>query len=45
MCLCMYVAMSENLFLRYLPFRHFQVFNSMKCQNMMGRPIVFERGA
>jgi hypothetical protein len=34
MCLCMYVAMSENRFLRLLPFRHFRVSHSMKFQNM-----------
>jgi hypothetical protein len=45
MCLCMYVAMSENRFLRFLPFRLFRISHSMKCQNMMGRPFVFERGA
>jgi hypothetical protein len=33
MCLCMYVAMSENRFLRFLPFRLFRVSYSMKCQN------------
>jgi hypothetical protein len=44
MCLCMYVAMSENRFLRFLPFRLFRVSHSMKCQNMMGQPFVFERG-
>jgi hypothetical protein len=37
--------MSENRFLRFLPFRLFRVSHSMKCQNMMGRPFVFERGA
>jgi hypothetical protein len=36
--------MSENRFLRFLPFRLFRVSHSMKCQNMMGRPFVFERG-
>jgi hypothetical protein len=41
---CMYVVMSENRFLRFLPFRLFRVSHSMKCQNMMGRPFVFERG-
>jgi hypothetical protein len=47
MCLCMYVAMSENRFLRFLPFRLFRVSHNMKChcQNMMGPPFVFERGA
>ena len=40
----MYVAMSENRFLRFLPFRLFRVSHSMKCQNMMGRPFVFEEG-
>ena len=44
MCLCMYVAMSENRFLRFLPFILFQVSHSMKCQNMIGRSFVFERG-
>jgi hypothetical protein len=44
MCLCMYVAMSENRFLRFLPFILFRVSHSMKCQNIMGRPFVFERG-
>ena len=44
MCLCMYVAMSENRFLKFLPFTLFRVSHSMKCQNMMGRPFVFERG-
>jgi hypothetical protein len=44
MCLCMYVAMSENRFLRFLPFKLFRVSHSMKCQNMMGRSFVFERG-
>jgi hypothetical protein len=39
-----YVAMSENRFLRFLPFRLFRVSHSMKCQNMMGRPFVFEKG-
>jgi hypothetical protein len=45
MCLYMYVAMSENRFLRFLPFRLFRVSHSMKCQNMMGRLFVFEREA
>jgi hypothetical protein len=44
MCLCMYVAMSENRFLRFLPFILFRVSHSMKCRIMMGRPFVFERG-
>ena len=44
MCLCMYVAMSENRFLWFLPFILFRVSCSMKCQNMMGRPFVFEEG-
>ena len=39
------VAMSENRFLRFLLFRLFRVSHSMKCQNMMGRPFVFERRA
>jgi hypothetical protein len=38
----MYVAMSENRFLTFLPFRLFRVSHSMKCQNMMGRPFVFD---
>jgi hypothetical protein len=38
MFLCMYVAMSENRFLRFLPFRFFRVSHSMMCQNMIGRP-------
>ena len=42
MCLCMYVAMSQNRFLRFLPCRLFRVSHSMKCQNMMGRPFVFD---
>jgi hypothetical protein len=37
--------MSENRFLRFLPFILFRVSYSMKCQNMIGRPFVFERGA
>ena len=41
----MYVVMSENRFLRFLPFRLFRVSHSMKCKNMMGKPFVFERGA
>ena len=44
MYLCMYVAMSENRFLRFLPFRLFLISHSMKCQNMMGRTIAFVRG-
>ena len=44
MCLCIYVAMSENRFLRFLPFRLFLISHSMKCQNMMGRTIAFVRG-
>jgi hypothetical protein len=39
------VAMSENRILRFLPFRPFRVSHSMKCQNMMGRPFVFEMWA
>ena len=45
MCLCMYVAMSENRFLRFLQFILFRVSHSMKCQHIMGRSFVFERGA
>ena len=45
MCLCMYVAMSENRFLRFSPFILFRVSHSMKCQDIMGRPFALERGA
>ena len=34
MYLCMYVAMSENRFRRFLPFRLFRVSHSMKFQSM-----------
>ena len=35
--------MLQCRFLKFSPFRLFRVSRSMKCQNMMGRPFVFER--